>query len=92
MTKVVNIGLDDICQEVGPVTFLRWKAKAEREYRGSAYFWKGAAAKHAFIYEKMREQYDLLLESQRARDNAGREVLGQLDLRPVAGGMPMEEA
>lgn len=57
--------LDEMCDEVGIITFSRWKAQATTAWRASEYFYKGAAAKHAFEYEHIKKRYDSIKASQR---------------------------
>lgn len=70
--------LDEMMDELGLVDYARMQIAAEREWRSSEYFYRGSAAKRAFVYNHMVKTYAKYLEGRRAKDNAGREVLDSL--------------
>lgn len=67
MTHHYNPTLDEICDELGIIIFSRWKAEANREWRASEYFSKGADAKHAFEYSYVLKKYNDFREMKRAK-------------------------
>lgn len=64
--------LDDICDDIGIIAFLRWKGDAHRAWADSEYFYKGADAKHAFEYEHIRRRYDTLVQHRKVFEETGR--------------------
>ena len=74
------ITLDQICDEVGIITFSRWKAEAIRHCNENPYLSRTADACKACRYEYIVNKYSAFQEARKASQMASREVLGQEDL------------